>query len=376
MRICHVTPHLPPDQAANALLPVHLGRWAANAGHEVVYVSHPPLTEGPSSASLPGPVVSVPRRSRRPAIVRKAQSLIDARRISRAASDALATADLVHVHSNGLLSETCAVLAARRRKPVVMTLYGTEIWHYRPRRTIDLFTRAYRAASRVTFYSHALLARAREVGLDHPRAVVIYPPVAHEFRPALEEDRQRTRQDLGVEGGPLLINVKRLHRLGGHVHLIDAMAAIAHAHPGVRLIICGTGSLRDELESRVKERRVERVVRFAGLVDNRAIADYDAAADLFVLPSLLEACPTVALEALACGTPVVSSDNPGGVELHGLFGDDVAVVPRENAEALAAAVVDALGARRRVSRDTTRRIEQEFRIDTVAARYFEIYEQP
>lgn len=375
MRICHVTPHLPPDQAANALLPVHLGRWAKNAGHEVVYVAHPAVNGGPIGASLPGPVVTVPRRSRRPAIVRHAQSLIDARRISRAVSNVLASADVVHVHSNGLLSETCAVLAARRRQPVVMTLYGTEIWHYRPKRTIDLFTRAYRAASTVTFYSQALLARARELGLDHPRAIAIYPPVAGEFRAAAEEDRQRVRRDLGVNGNPLLINVKRLHPLGGHVHLIDAMATIARGFPDIRLIVCGTGSLRDELESRVRARRLERTIQFAGLVDNRVVATYDAASDLFVLPSLLEACPTVALEALACGTPVVSSDNPGGVELHGLFGDDVAVVPRENPEALAAAIIDALGARRRVSHDTTRRIEQDFRIDSVAARYLDTYHQ-
>lgn len=125
----------------------------------------------------------------------------------------------------------------------------------------------------------------------------------------------------------------------------------------------------------MRARHLERTIQFAGLVDNDVVATYDAASDLFVLPSLLEACPTVALEALACGTPVVSSDNPGGVELHGLFGDDVAVVPRENPEALAAAVIDAIGARRRVSRDTTRRIEQDFRIDSVAARYLETYRQ-
>ncbi|MBI1873542.1 MAG: glycosyltransferase family 4 protein [Acidobacteria bacterium] len=375
MRICHVTPHLPPDQAANALLPVHLGRWAKEAGHEVVYVAHPPVNGEPIGSSLPGPVVAVPRRSRGSAIVRKAQSLIDARRISRAASSVLEGVDVVHVHSNGLLSETCAVLAARRGKPVVMTLYGTEIWHYRPKRTIDLFTRAYRAASAVIFYSHALLARARELGLDHPRATAIYPPVAGEFRAAAEETRRRVRRDLGVNGSPLVINVKRLHPLGGHVCLVEAMATIARVVPEVRLIVCGTGSLRDELEARTRELHLERTIRFAGLVDNVVVATYDAASDVFVLPSLLEACPTVALEALACGTPVVSSDNPGGVELHGLFGDDVAVVPRENPEALAAAVIDALGARRRVSPDTTRRIEQEFRIDAVASRYLETYRQ-
>ena len=44
---------------------------------------------------------------------------------------------------------------------------------------------------------------------------------------------------------------------------------------------------------------------------------------------MLEALPTVAVEALAAGTPVLSTDNPGGLELNDLFGRDVAIVPRE-----------------------------------------------
>jgi glycosyltransferase involved in cell wall biosynthesis len=118
---------------------------------------------------------------------------------------------------------------------------------------------------------------------------------------------------------------------------------------------------------------VERHVTFAGLVDNARVARYCAAADLFVLPSLLEALPTVAVEALASGTPVISSDNPGGVELHGVFGDDVAVVPKEQAPALAAAIGTALRQKRRTTPSTQAIVEQRFRADAVARQYFEIY---
>ncbi len=88
-------------------------------------------------------------------------------------------------------------------------------------------------------------------------------------------------------------------------------------------------------------------MEFKGLVDNATIARYCGAADLFVLPSLLEALPTVAVEALAAGTPVVSSDNPGGLELNELFGPDVEIVPREQPLPLAAAITGFLDNKRR-----------------------------
>jgi glycosyltransferase involved in cell wall biosynthesis len=138
-------------------------------------------------------------------------------------------------------------------------------------------------------------------------------------------------------------------------------------------VICGTGALCEELAAAARTLGVERHVRLAGLVDNATVAVYNRAADLFVLPSLLEACPTVALEALACGTPVVSSDNPGGVELHGLFGDDVAVVPREDPARLAGAIVAALAEPRRTRPETADTLEREFRPRAVADNYYAIY---
>jgi glycosyltransferase involved in cell wall biosynthesis len=104
------------------------------------------------------------------------------------------------------------------------------------------------------------------------------------------------------------------------------------------------------------------------------VARYCAAADLFVLPSILEALPTVAVEALACGTPVVSADNPGGLELSDVFGRDVSIVPRERPLPLARAIVDFLLDKRRTSEATRGTIEREFRPAGIAGRYRAIYE--
>jgi len=111
------------------------------------------------------------------------------------------------------------------------------------------------------------------------------------------------------------------------------------------------------------------------MIDNTAIARYCAAADLFVLPSLLEALPTVAVEALAAGTPVLSSDNPGGLELNDVFGPDVTIVPREQSMALASAIGYFLQHKRRTLGATRTAVEREFRPAAVYAQYREIYAQ-
>ncbi|MGH9389766.1 MAG: glycosyltransferase, partial [Vicinamibacteria bacterium] len=97
------------------------------------------------------------------------------------------------------------------------------------------------------------------------------------------------------------------------------------------------------------------------------------AADLFVLPSRLEAFPTVAAEALASGLRVVSADHPGGIELQGLFPDDVDLVPRGESEPLARAIIAALSRGTGSSGKTRERIERELRPKAAVETYLEIY---
>ena len=366
-----MTPHLPPDQAANALLPFQLGEWARARGDAVVFVAHPPLHGGTAASG----VITIPRTTR--GVLQRAfrvGSLAGAWRIRRDATAAIRGADIVHVHSNGLLAEVGAGIAARHGRPYVLTLYGTEIWHYRPKRIgLDLFTRAYRRASAVTFYSSRLLERARELGLDRPGLHVIYPPVAGSFAHHDAAARDRVRAELGIRARHLLVNVKRLHPLAGQRVLLEAMPAVLREHPETHLVICGAGALLADLQAVARSSGVERHVTFAGLVDNAQVARYCAAADLFVLPSLLEALPTVAVEALASGTPVVSSDNPGGVELRGVFREDVHVVPREDVAALAGAIVARLHTASRTLPATQTAIERQFRAPAVARQYWDLY---
>lgn len=377
MLLIHITPHLPPDQAANAILPAQAGQWSRARGHVVRYVAHPPSQGGAAEAPPAGPVEWMPRRDPASSLARflRIDALQRARQVGAVLDRVAAGASLLHLHSNGLLVEAAAIWARRNRVPYVLTLYGTEIWHYKKRWPVDLFARAYHGAAAVTFYSRRLMGRAVDLGLDRAGLSVVYPAVPETFAPRDTGTRQAWRAACGIREPRLIVNVKRLHELAGQTFLIDAFARVRQARQDVRLVICGTGGLRADLEAQAVALGIAGAVTFAGLVPNDEVARYTAAADVFALPSLLEALPTVAVEALASGTPVVSADHPGGLELQEIFGDDVTVVPKRDAVTLARALTETLDAGRRTRPSTETLLTRLFRPPAIAAQYEAIYQR-
>ena len=365
MKILMVTPHLPPHQAANALLPHLLGQGLAQRGHSVQF-----LTFGSPGGS--DGISYVRRRSRRLRVTRIPQALEAVETWVRA-RPLIGAADVVHVHSSTWMNRVAARLAVRRGTPYVLTHYGTEIWHHDGRDSG--FRRFNRDAHHVAFYSRALMERARELALPMRAGSVIYPPVADAFRPMLPHQREAARRRYAPRGGPLLLNVKRLHPLADHHTLLRAMEGVLRARPDVTLLIAGVGEEEAALKACAARLGLGDSVRFLGLVPNDDVAVLQGGADLFVLSSVLEATPTVALEALACGTPVLSTDNPGGVELHETFGEDVLVVPKQDAPALAQAIVRFLADPRRTRPHSERSIEERFRLPGVVDRYLALYRE-
>ena len=365
MNVLMVTPHLPPHQAANALLPHLLGEALAGRGHTARF-----LTFG-DGGSRPG-TAYVRRRAARLRRTRLPQALEAAETWWKAAP-LVRQSELAHIHSSTWMNQVAARLCLRHRRPYVLTHYGTEIWHHD--RRDDRFRRFNRDAAHVAFYSQALLDRARELDVPLHRASVVYPPVADAFAVRSAAERDAVRARLLPEGGVLLLNVKRLHPLADHVTLLEAMARVRRRRDDAVLAIAGAGEAEADLRARAARLGLDRAVRFLGLVPNDEVAELQAAADLFVLSSVLEATPTVALEALASGTPVVSTDNPGGKELAGVFGDDLTVVPMRDPDALADAILAFLADPRRARAATAGLVAARFRLAGVAERYLDLYRE-
>ena len=134
---------------------------------------------------------------------------------------------------------------------------------------------------------------------------------------------------------PVLVAVGRLQIQKDFPTLLHAFAQVRKHRPA-RLLILGEGKERESLEALIKELELENDVSLPGFVMNPYA--YMARASLFVLSSRWEGLPTVLIEALCCGTPVVSTDCPSGpreILKDGQYGQ---LVPVSDVDALARAI--------------------------------------
>jgi len=122
-------------------------------------------------------------------------------------------------------------------------------------------------------------------------------------------DRKNRREDdLFVIG-----SVGRLIDRKGYGFLLKAFAAVAKTYPNIKLVLVGDGEGRAKLEVQSSALGIQKQVSFLG--QRSDVRDILKSFNLFVLPSLQEGLPTVLLESMACGVPVIATDIPGTQEL-------------------------------------------------------------
>ena len=138
--------------------------------------------------------------------------------------------------------------------------------------------------------------------------------------------------------GPSVLVARNLEPLYDNETALRAFAIVARAHPGARMVVAGSGPLRDALEQLARELGIGAAVRFTGRVDNAGMAALYRDADLMLNPSKVDNMPNSVLEALASGVPVVSTD-VGGVPFMVEHGKTALLVPPQSPEAMAEAML-------------------------------------
>lgn len=110
-----------------------------------------------------------------------------------------------------------------------------------------------------------------------------------------------------LEGSPALLNVASLVPVKGHLDLLEALARLRRDRPEAMLHLVGEGPLRARLEERAREADLAGSVRFHDEIRHDALPAVYRGADLFVLSSFSEGQCVVAVESIACGTPVAGT---------------------------------------------------------------------
>jgi len=172
-----------------------------------------------------------------------------------------------------------------------------------------LISNFYPWADSVVAVSHGVAEDlAKLTGLPREKIRVIYnPAITPDLFAKAEEPVDHPWFAPGEP--PVVLSVGRLTPQKDHPTLIRAFALVRREHPA-RLMILGEGEERPNLEALVRELGLQEDVALPGFMDNPY--KYMKRAGVFVLSSRWEGLPGVLIEALALGTPLVSTDCPSG----------------------------------------------------------------
>jgi glycosyltransferase involved in cell wall biosynthesis len=198
---------------------------------------------------------------------------------------------------------------------------------------------AYRFGDCVVAVSAGVAERVRRLpGVRTDRVRVIYNPT---YSPRIDELSAAPMphpwfNDFSI---PVILGSGRLELQKDFATLLRAVAMLRKRRPA-RLMILGEGSQRASLIELARELDMQDSMVLVGFVTNPWA--YMSRAKVFALSSIHEGLPGVLIEAMACGTPVVSTDCPAGpaeILEGGRYGR---LVPTRNAAELAEALADAL----------------------------------
>lgn len=218
------------------------------------------------------------------------------------------------------------------------------------RKLVSFFLRqTYKKAERMIAVSTGIkddLVRSLKIHPDRIRVI---------YNPAYDESViSRSKEEINHPffGSRVILGAGRLTAQKDFKTLIEAFKIVKRKRENIKLIILGEGEERKRLEELIDKLGLKEYVSMPGFVENPY--PYMRKASVFALSSRWEGFGVVLVEALACGTPVVSTDCPSGpaeILANGKFGK---LVPPADPGKIADAIIETL--------------DQKFEPDTLAAR--------
>jgi glycosyltransferase involved in cell wall biosynthesis len=229
-------------------------------------------------------------------------------------------AEIVYAHwvlPNGFVG---AWVAQVLRVPLAISLHGSDIFVARSNRVLGwVVRRVFRQAAVITSCSEELRRVAIKLGASPDKVhIVAWGADPVRFHPAVTP---LNRSDFGLTGDDIvLVALGRIVPKKGFDVLVQAMPSLLRFCPRVHVLIGGDGFQMEQLLRLAEELGVSDHFHLPGRIPWDRAPDFLAMGDIFILPSVrdvagnLDGLPTVLLEALALGKPVVAA-RIGGVPL-------------------------------------------------------------
>lgn len=262
----------------------------------------------------------------------------------------------------------------RSRFPYLVSVRGSDVPGYNRRFSLDyiflrpLFNRIYGSARRVVANSQGL-KDLFESQFPHLQADVIPNGVdLEQFRPRESGGGPDSTREMS------LVTAARLIPRKGIDVLLQACARLAAANQSFQCHIIGDGPEETPLRHLAASLGITERVHFHGRMEKDPIAEFLPRCDIFVLPSYAEGMSNAALEAMACGLPLLLTDTGGSREL---IDGNGAIVPPGDAARLAETLASWLahpGAVREMGA-RSREHAGNFSWAGVAVRYHDLYRQ-
>jgi glycosyltransferase involved in cell wall biosynthesis len=247
--------------------------------------------------------------------------------------------DIIHAHHVWI----APYIASDFHIPFVITVHGTDLMGFRKGpRYREMALEAAKRADGLIAISHQVADDAEVTyGVPPERIHLIWNGFDVDiFKVLPEVSKIDLLGGYGIDDGddaPLVSFVGKFTDFKGIDVLLRAAAVYEQAIPGVQTLLVGHGQLWDDMHELVDQLNLENV-HFAGHQPQDEVARIYNAAEVSVVPSRVEPFGLVAVEALACGTPVVAT-NMGG--LPDFINEKVgALVPVDDPGALAEAIIE------------------------------------
>lgn len=287
--------------------------------------------------------------------------------------------DILHSHSQfgDVLASICKITTGI---PVALrTVHdGHPLeWRKRPLRrlllTNLLYPSTYDVEIGVSPFIAERLSQRRLAKMLRKQGVCIYNALDTKRFSQTAFDRDQKRQRLGIASDAFVVgSVGRLVEGKGFDVLLEALAIVVQQEPRVTGLIVGDGEWAELLQSTAQRLGISPNVRFLG--PRSDVEELYACMDLFVLASFWEGLPTVILESMASGIPVLASDIPGN---RLLIKDQITgwLTHPGHVQALADKIVTSMNnphARQEIAL-RARKVVEQFTIDVIARQHETLY---